>query len=90
MSRGQRATLGLFRPRAPERRPDPTPVQLLAFEEEFGAHSGRKQLEIQDRLGIRPARYYQLLLRAVHDPAAVAAHPITARLARDRFERKTS
>lgn len=76
-------------PHDPERRPEPSPTELLAFEEEMGAHSSLKEVLILDRLGVRPARYYQLLSRAVHDPAAVAAHPTTARLARDRFERKT-
>lgn len=85
-SRFDRTPIPIVRPRST--RPEPTPLEVLAFETEHGTHSGRKELEIRDRLGIRPARYYQLLRRAVLDPAAVAAHPITARMARDRFERK--
>lgn len=87
--RRERATLGLFRPRSAEKRPEPTPTELLAFEEEHGAHTSLKESRIHERLQIRPARYYQLLSRAVRDPAAVAAYPTTARLARDRFERNT-
>ncbi len=85
-SRFDRTPIPIVRPRSS--RPEPTPLEVLAFEAEYGSHSSRKEVAIWDRLGIRPARYYQLLRRAVHDPAAVAAHPTTARLARDRFERK--
>ena len=79
----------VFRPRSPERRPTPSPVELLAFEDAEGAHSSRKEVAIRDRFGIHPARYYQLLLRAVEDPAAVAEYPMTTRVVRDRAERKT-
>lgn len=87
--RRERATLGIFRPRSPEARPIPSPMELLAFEAEHTAHTGAKELLIRSHFGFPPARYYQLLSRAVHDPAAVAAHPSTARIARDMFERNT-
>ena len=86
--RRERATLGLFRPR-PVVVVEPTPLELLAFETEHGPHSSQKESRIHEVLRIRPARYYQLLLRAVLDPAAVAAYPSTARMVRDRVERKT-
>lgn len=86
-SRFDRTPIPIVRPRST--RAEPTLLEVLAFETEHSAHSGRKELEIRDRLDIRPARYYQLLRRAVLDPDAVAAYPTTARRARDRFERKT-
>ena len=52
--------------------------ELLDFEARWGAHSGAKDEAIRSELGITPARYYQLLGRAIdtiealrHDPMLV-------------------
>lgn len=76
-------SLGLFRKRAPEPTPQPTDEQLLAFEAKWGEHRGAKGLAIQDDLGIRPARYYQLLGRLIWTEEALRIDPIlTNRLRR--------
>ncbi len=77
--------------RARSTRPEPTPLELLAFETEHGTHSERVRKDSRSVTvsTSAPPRYYQLLRRAVLDPDAVAAYPTTARHARDRFERKT-
>ena len=61
--------------------------RILDFETLHGTHTGRKQLAIQDELGIRPARYYQLLNRIID---ALAAYPMLInRLRRIRDESRT-
>lgn len=63
-----------------------TPEELLAFEARWPRHTPTKDERIRHELGIGPARFYQLLHRAVLDRDAVAAHPITARRVRERVE----
>lgn len=83
-------TLGLFRKPAPARRPEPTDEQLLTFEAAHspGAYTGLKDEAIRKDLGIRPARYYQLLGRLIWLEEALAIDPMLTnrlrRLARDR------
>ena len=40
------------------------PEALLAFEARWPRHSGSKELAIRAKLGVTPARFYQLLSRA--------------------------
>lgn len=62
-------------------------IQILDFEDAHGPHTGRKQLAIYDDLGLRPARYYQLLNRIIDNPAALAERPLLInRLRRIRDE----
>jgi hypothetical protein len=60
------------------------PDALLDFERAWPRHSGAKENAIVDHLGLKPARYYQLLGRAAaslegqeHD--AVTAHRVIRR-----------
>lgn len=62
---------------------------MLDFEREWVAHRGRKDTEIRSRFGVSAARYYQLLARAIEQPAAVVYDPFTTkRLRRRRQERE--
>lgn len=42
----------------------PTVPELFAFENAHPRHTSRKEALIVDELGMKPARYYQLLLHA--------------------------
>ncbi|WP_345750089.1 DUF3263 domain-containing protein [Microbacterium rhizophilus] len=67
--RGRPGTAG-----APE--PKHTVQELLDFEVEWGEkHTGRKDEAIRAVLGLKPARFYQLLGRALDSAAAVAHNP---------------
>jgi hypothetical protein len=61
-----------------------TPDDLIAFEQRWPRHSGRKEEQIRRDLGITPARYYQLLVRAAASAEGMEADPITARRVRAR------
>lgn len=63
-----------------------TPAQLLAFERRHPAATPDKRERIRHELGITETRYWQLLERAAHDADGIAAHPITARLIRQRVQ----
>lgn len=72
-----------------------TPAALLDFERTHPRHTGAKENAIIDELGIKPARYYQLLARAAaslegqeHD--AVTAHRVTRRRAPAAVTRRCS
>lgn len=65
------------------RMPHMTPTRLLAFEAKHPAHVPSKTQTIRRELGIGPARYYQLLLRAASSAEGIAADPITARRVRE-------
>jgi Protein of unknown function (DUF3263). len=43
----------------------PTVSDLLEFERRHEKHTSRKEVLILDELGIKPARYYQLLRHAL-------------------------
>lgn len=62
----------------------PTLAQLLDVERDHPRHTGRKDEAIRRGLGITPARYYQLLHRAIQEPDAAAADPILVGRLRNR------
>lgn len=49
---------------------------ILAFESKWPRHTGDKEEALRRKLGIEPARYYQLLGRLTDDPAAQAYAPL--------------
>lgn len=55
-----------------------TPAQLLDFEQRWPRHTGHKESAIIRELGLAPARYYVLLLRAASSLEGQAHDPITA------------
>jgi hypothetical protein len=66
---------------------------LLAFEAKWGAHTGHKEEAIRRELGVTPARYYQLLGRAIDTREALELDPLLVhRLqdARARHRRRRS
>lgn len=69
---------------APAQAPRLTVGQLLDFEAANPRHTSHKETRIITELGIRPARFYQLLHRAAHTLDAITHDPITARRVRDR------
>lgn len=44
---------------------------LLEFERGFEGRDGAKEAAVRARLGLSPARYYQLLFALIDDPAAL-------------------
>jgi hypothetical protein len=65
-----------------------TPADLLDFEARWPRHSGYKETAIIDELGIAPARYYQLLGRAIDTREALEQRPMLVhRLRRIRDRR---
>ncbi|MDI3418076.1 DUF3263 domain-containing protein [Streptomyces luteolus] len=76
--------------------PRPSEAQLserdravLALERQGWASPGVKERAIRERLGISPARYYQLLNALLDDPRALAHDPVTInRLRRVREARR--
>lgn len=62
----------------------PTDSELLDFERRHERHTGTKELLIVDELGLRPARYYQLLRRVVRTREAWASDPMLCRRVLDR------
>lgn len=65
-----------------------TPTQLLAFEHAHPHHTPAKVAAIRRELGITEVRYYVLLGRAARSVEGIKAHPVTARLARERAEKR--
>lgn len=59
-----------------------TPEALLAFQARWPRHSGHKETAIIRELGMRPARFYQLLNRAARTTVGMSSDPITARQVR--------
>ncbi|WP_295851150.1 DUF3263 domain-containing protein [uncultured Microbacterium sp.] len=59
-----------------------TAAALLDFEARWGRHTGAKELAIMDELGMRTARYYQLLARAARSLEGIAHDPMTCRRVR--------
>lgn len=49
---------------------------VLALESEWPSHTSGKEEAIRERLGLEPARFYQLLGRLVDDPSARAHAPL--------------
>lgn len=56
--------------------PIPTDRELLAFEAAHPRHTGDKEEAIRAELGVTPARYYQLLDRAIAKPSALEVDPM--------------
>lgn len=56
----------------------PTPEELLDFEARWPKHSGFKEEAIIRHLGLKPARFYQLLDRAARSLEGWAHDPFTA------------
>lgn len=65
-----------------------TPAQLLAFERQHPGATPTKHARIRHELGISEIRYWVLLERAAHDADGMRAHPITARMIRERVQRR--
>lgn len=55
-----------------------TPAELLDFEARWPRHSGYKETAIIDELGLAPARYYVMLLRAASSLEGQEHDPVTA------------
>ena len=62
-------------------------TELLDFEEQWPRWSGRKDEAIRARFGISPARYFQLLLRALETREALDARPMLVRRLQRRRDR---
>ncbi|HWU30173.1 MAG TPA: DUF3263 domain-containing protein [Microbacterium sp.] len=65
-----------------------TPSALLAFERRHPGHPPGKEAAIIAELGIPPARFYQLLIRAARSIDGIRADPITARRVRAMVGRR--
>lgn len=63
-----------------------TPADILAFEAANPHHTPARAERIRRELGITPIRYFVLLRRAAESAEGVAAHPVTARLVRERLD----
>lgn len=62
---------------------------ILDFEREWWKQSGAKQQAVRERLGLSPARYYQLLNRLIDDDMALSYDPLLVkRLRRLRAARE--
>lgn len=57
----------------------PTVPEMLEFESAWRRHNGAKEEAIRARFGIPPARYYQLLGRAIDSREALERDPLLAR-----------
>jgi hypothetical protein len=62
--------------------------ELLEFERDWPAHEGGKGRAIRARFGFSPARYYELLARAIERDEALAHDPLTVRRLLRRRERR--
>ncbi|MEU7168477.1 DUF3263 domain-containing protein [Streptomyces morookaense] len=62
---------------------------VLAIERAAWSGPGAKERAVRERLGITPARYYQLVNALIDDPRALAHDPVTVnRLRRLRDARR--
>lgn len=52
---------------------------ILALEAQWPRHSGSKEEIIRERLGMSPARYYQLLWRLIDTEQALEHDPLLVR-----------
>ena len=60
-----------------------TPAELLAFEARNPSWRGNKETRIRQQLGLTPARYSTLLIRAAESEEGMRADAVTARRVRD-------
>ena len=58
---------------------DPRLRDILDFERAWWKHPGPKERAVRERFGLSPARYHQLLNRAVDLPEALAYDPMLVR-----------
>jgi len=65
-------------------------ADLLEFEQRWRRPCGAKDEAIRRELRITPVRYYMLLKRAAESLDGIAAHPVTARLVRERQQRQAA
>lgn len=65
-----------------------TPAELLAFEAQHPKHTPAKTHAIHHQLGISEVRYYTLLHRAARSVEGITVDPVTARMVRDRIEKR--
>lgn len=56
-----------------------TVPELLAFENRYPRHTSRKEAAIVEDIGVKPARYYQMLQRAVRTTEALHCDPMLCR-----------
>ena len=65
----------------PEAAPElhPRLRDILDFERAWWKHPGPKERAVRERFGLSPARYHQLLNRAVDLPEALAYDPMLVR-----------
>ncbi|MDI9889993.1 DUF3263 domain-containing protein [Microbacterium sp. IEGM 1404] len=68
----------------------PTTIDLLDFEEAWPRWSGRKDEAIRARFEIPPARYFQLLGRAIQTREALEARPMLVNRLRRRWASDSS
>ena len=61
---------------------------ILALEAAWPRHSGAKEEAIRAKLGMSPARYYQLLGRLIHSEQALEHDPMLVRRLRRLRERR--
>ncbi len=59
-------------------------TELLDFEEQWPRWSDAKDEAIRSRFDVTPARYFQLLLRAIDTAEAIEAKPMLVRRLRRR------
>lgn len=62
---------------------------ILALEAAWPRHGGAKEEAIRTKLGMSPARYYQLLGRLIDTEQALEHDPLLVRRLRRLQERKT-
>ena len=58
-------------------------IELLDFEAAYPRHTGAKEVAIREQLGLTPARFYQLLVRAAASMEGQQHDPMTARRVRE-------
>lgn len=58
---------------------EPRLRDILDFERAWWKHPGPKERAVRERFGLSPARYHQLLNRAVDLPEALAYDPMLVR-----------
>lgn len=74
---------------APTLQLDERSREVLDFERDWWKTPGPKERQVRERLGLSPARYQQLLNRAIDLPEAIAYDPmLVRRLRRLREERR--
>lgn len=70
--------------------PEPDYLRILAFEAENPRPCPEKNLRIRRQLLLTETRYYVLLARAARSIEGIQAHPVTARIVRERAERQAA